>query len=773
MRRSPILVALVLAMAFSSAAQATGEEVVAEPPGLLIMEIDGLSEPVLRSALESGAMPFVNRLIESGSHIQGGWQTTAASTTTVTQAGILHGRWQDIPGFRWWDRDLGQLINFLDPEDARIIEDLISGPDDLLASDGASIANLFSGGAPRTVLTASHLVGPGPMLDVLRYLADPSKVRYVLGRFVDGLQADLLRTARGQALPFSSPAVERKAAVPIVGPALEWVLTDVVAASVIREVQGGAPIMYASFSSYDEVGHYAGPDHPVAIETLTHIDDALGLIAATAEQAPRPYRLVIISDHGQTGGDPFELRYGETLTEVVQGLMSAEPGGDADGDSPELIVAASGNLAHIYFPGRGQRSSVEEIEVLHPALLAGLVAHPGVGVVVVQAGDAGLVALGPGGSHELATGRIEGIDPLGHYGPLAAESMVNIAASRNAGDLVAVSMYDPVADEVASFEPQIGSHGGIGGPQTQAILVYPADLEPTAEPLALEGVDAVRSRILEWLAVSPSTGSSATSTPAVAPPPNAHLGEQVCATSAVTGAVGKLCARRDRFGASWTMELTDEEADGQNVAATVSLEVAGAPDPSEKHENDEGMGETLVEDGLFSPRAGTSIGKIAIETCVVARFRRDRCRTESVTLPQLASQGTPAQLARLRSLAFDQSIEGFMTWWRQEERSGVDLDFDWESDGCSAGPLAGRVDDRLEEACLRHDFAYRNFGNLFYDPTDSVRKRADEQLAEDAIALGQSRLAVGLTAALQQFGGPVFFGAETTVTWSIPSFFDS
>jgi hypothetical protein len=275
--------------------------------------------------------------------------------------------------------------------------------------------------------------------------------------------------------------------------------------------------------------------------------------------------------------------------------------------------------------------------------------------------------------------------------------------------------------------------------------------------------------VQEWMGISPSTDSPATSTPGDSPPPTAHIGEQVCVTSEVTGAVGKLCARRDRFGASWTIELTDEEADGHNVAATASLEVAGAPDPAEKHENDAGVGETLVQDGLFSPRAGTSIERIAIQTCVVARFGRDRCRTESVALPQLASQATPAQLARLRSLAFDQSIDSFMTWWRQEERSGVDLDFDWESDGCSAGPLAGRVDDRLEEACLRHDFAYRNFGNLFYDPTDSVRKRADEQLAEDAIALGQSRLAIGLAAALQQFGGPVFFGTEPATTWSLPT----
>jgi hypothetical protein len=35
-------------------------------------------------------------------------------------------------------------------------------------------------------------------------------------------------------------------------------------------------------------------------------------------------------------------------------------------------------------------------------------------------------------------------------------------------------MLDPSTDEVAAFEELIGSHGGLGGWQTQASLVYPA-----------------------------------------------------------------------------------------------------------------------------------------------------------------------------------------------------------------------------------------------------------------------------------------------------------
>jgi len=121
----------------------------------------------------------------------------------------------------------------------------------------------------------------------------------------------------------------------------------------------------------------------------------------------------------------------------------------------------------------------------------------------VQTGDDGLLALGPRGSRDLTTGHIEGADPLEHYGPLAAESLLRTASSRNAGDLVVMSIYDSVAAEVASFGPQLGSHGGIGGPQMLPLLIYPTELEPVDEPLSLEGVEALRTKIQEWLEASP------------------------------------------------------------------------------------------------------------------------------------------------------------------------------------------------------------------------------------------------------------------------------
>ena len=78
--------------------------------------------------------------------------------------------------------------------------------------------------------------------------------------------------------------------------------------------------------------------------------------------------------------------------------------------------------------------------------------------------------------------------------------MANIMAPANAGDLVVFSTYDPVTGETSSFEPQLGSHGGIGGAQMEPFVLYPSDLEPSAQPVMLVGVDELRSTIDRWLA---------------------------------------------------------------------------------------------------------------------------------------------------------------------------------------------------------------------------------------------------------------------------------
>ena len=54
-----------------------------------------------------------------------------------------------MPAFRWYDRELGRVLVANRPADAAIIEERASNGRGLLADDGVSVSNLFTGDARR------------------------------------------------------------------------------------------------------------------------------------------------------------------------------------------------------------------------------------------------------------------------------------------------------------------------------------------------------------------------------------------------------------------------------------------------------------------------------------------------------------------------------------------------------------------------------------------------------------------------------------------------
>ena len=92
---------------------------------------------------------------------------------------------------------------------------------------------------------------------------------------------------------------------------------------------------------------------------------------------------------------------------------------------------------------------------------------------MVRGADGQSVVLGAGGSRNLATGEVIGDDPLEPFGPFAVRQVTMVDGYSTVADVMVNSAYDPVNDEVAAFEEQVGSHGGLGGPQTHPFLLYP------------------------------------------------------------------------------------------------------------------------------------------------------------------------------------------------------------------------------------------------------------------------------------------------------------
>ena len=530
-----------------------------ETPGFIFLEIDGLSEELLREALDQGHMPNLKSWIDSGSHVLRGWECDLSSQTSASQAGLLQGSNVGIPAFRWYDRELGRPLVSSKPADVAVIEGRVSDGDGLLAVEGASRGNLLSGDAPYRTLTISSMhdivADRKRRAEAWRAFLSNS---YSIPRTLLLVFGDVIterREARKQVKADVQPRIDRGGHYPWIRAATTAFIPEATLSMVIGDVFRGAPSMYATFVSYDEIAHHSGIRAPDAYKILERLDRAFARVERATRLAPRPYELVVLSDHGQSQGATFLQRYGETLEDVVRKLANgtvtgsgstdeeaeqhldvalgevAESGAKGTGgiarrlrrkhreataeEAPEaepdgdVLVFASGNLGLVYFPGLAQRPTLEEIRALHPALIDGLASHDGVGFVAGTSSARGGVAIGADGEHELGSGRVTGEDPLARYGPRAAAHVRRELEFPNAPDLLVVSRYDPATEEVAAFEELVGSHGGLGGPQSQPFLLHPATLPvPDGE---LVGAAAVHAVMKAWVrdAASAADRSSA------------------------------------------------------------------------------------------------------------------------------------------------------------------------------------------------------------------------------------------------------------------------
>ena len=136
-----------------------------EVDGIVFIQLDGVAFPVLRWAIQAGGVPTMRRWVTSGDYVLQEWTAQLPCTTPASQLGILHGTVAGVPAFRWYDRDLGRVLIANRPADAAVIEQRATNGAGLLADDGLALGNLFTGDAPRAMLTMSRLgADAGPRL---------------------------------------------------------------------------------------------------------------------------------------------------------------------------------------------------------------------------------------------------------------------------------------------------------------------------------------------------------------------------------------------------------------------------------------------------------------------------------------------------------------------------------------------------------------------------------------------------------------------------------
>ncbi|MEV7038962.1 phage holin family protein [Amycolatopsis sp. NPDC051061] len=529
------------------------------PPGVLFLQIDGLGFDTVRRAIRDGDMPTFAAWLAEGSHTLTPWHTDWSSQTGASVCGILHGSNHDILGFRWYEKDRDHVMACAHPTDAAEIERRHSDGQGLLSGGGASHGNLFSGDADHVSLTMSSIpvLVPKKLRHRRRdrlgagyyaYFANPvNALRTFFVALVDVFRE--INASVRQRRAGVVPRVPRGGWYPLARPGTTVIARDVVVSAILGDMLAGRPVVYADFLGYDEVAHHSGIERFDTLSVLRSIDQQIARLHRASRLAPRRYHVVGLSDHGQTQGQAFSERFGETIEACVGRLCggspppaagkrrqaeswqinaalaeatksggliarrlrarveNAETGGDRPRTesgspgavtrvAPGVVAVVSGHVAMVSFTEHEGRVVLETIEREFPDLLPALVDHPGVGFMLVRSREFGPVVLGRDGLHRLATGVVVGEDPLLPYGPHAADLIRRVDTFPHCADVMINSRYDPDSDQASPFETHVGSHGGLGGPQQRGFVVHPRELPPLG---AVVGAEALHLVFRGWL----------------------------------------------------------------------------------------------------------------------------------------------------------------------------------------------------------------------------------------------------------------------------------
>jgi len=117
-------------------------------PGIVMLQIDGLSQPQFERAVARGKLPFLKRLIRREHYQVHAHYSGLPSTTPAVQAELFYGVRGAVPAFSFRDHESGRIVRMYEPAAAARVEALYSGDGNAaLLKGGSTYSDNFTGGA--------------------------------------------------------------------------------------------------------------------------------------------------------------------------------------------------------------------------------------------------------------------------------------------------------------------------------------------------------------------------------------------------------------------------------------------------------------------------------------------------------------------------------------------------------------------------------------------------------------------------------------------------
>lgn len=465
------------------------------PRPLVLAQIDGLGHRALLQAMAQGHAPNLAALAKQQYRVAP-YLNGLPTVTMSIQAATFYGR--TLPGNEWYSKALGAAITATDwergvPRQAGLLyggraylSELSGG-----AEQGADVRRIFHEdisrmGTFRAVwkefkagfpLFARYLLSHNPFVTVPVFLYRMVHDVWTMKRDFKAMGADM--------------PIDRKAMYFFALTSNLW--SNIAMEGIKKAVRERAPIVYADFSTYDELAHYYGVLSRQALEMLRRIDRQIGEVAKFV--AKQGGRLVIFSDHGQTPADNFIKTFGEAPQRMLDRMVREIRPGARDG---ELVFAHVYSMGNVYVAGSSGRLSLRQMRDRYPGLVEKLSGHPAVGVVAAR-DKRGIFLIGKDGWRILDAqgGRVDGAgsDPLAPYVDDRLDSRALAAQVRaylkvqESGDLVVFASH--VGGRTVDFNHSYtlaSEHGGLGGEQMHPFIMF----DPARTPVQPERVKDAR-----------------------------------------------------------------------------------------------------------------------------------------------------------------------------------------------------------------------------------------------------------------------------------------
>ena len=293
-------------------------------PGLIIVEIDGLSYDVLKEAIDKGLMPKIKSMIDDGTHTLRKWETDLSSQTGASQAGILHGNNTDITAFRWIEKqNNNQMMQCSGVSKVKTLEERISDGNGLLVDNGASRSNLFSGDTDNVIFTFSKILNLRKLYNRAWFsvFSNPSNFARIVLLFIAEMILEIISQIKHRVLNIR-PRIKRGIAYIIVRAVTNVFLREINTSTLVGDMLvGDIDVAYSTYLGYDEIAHHSGVRDEDSWFALKGMDKQIRRLVTATKYTPRDYQFVIQSDHGQTNGATFKQRYGESFEDFVKSLL--------------------------------------------------------------------------------------------------------------------------------------------------------------------------------------------------------------------------------------------------------------------------------------------------------------------------------------------------------------------------------------------------------------------------------------------------------------------